>query len=956
MTPPDWYASTTTYGANVASEVGYYNGSGATSYYPANELTKTTVTTPQSSTKNIETNTWTDKKGRVVLSQRKEAGSSTNVANMYTLYDDKDRVAKILPPGVGTTIGDAGLRFEYLYDDANNLITKKVPDMASVVMKYNNRDQLVLTQDGNLLALGKWALNKYDDYGRPISSGLYTGSSPDPNTALTYSEQHSNTTYGTTGVELGKVKSTLTWAPGLGTFINRTFTYSTVTGRMLTDTGTDNYTYTYDYAGNVLTKVRAHKTSTSSSTLTLTERYTYDRSGRKNTFYHQINSNAEKQVAKYAYDFRDRMIDKSLDSVKVGSVNSYLQNIDYAYNEQNWLTSLNSGSSFSALSQAAVALCASAPAIPNPTEAAFAADPDGNDLFKLDLYYDSPGLTFGSPTGQRNGNISQLVWQVRGRERQGYSLQYDYLDRLTTSYYADITSAGTASTNNKFQENVTYADARGNIGTINRNGNYKTTGSATCFTVGTIDNLTFTYNSGTNRLQKIADAATVTAAKSQGFNPGSASGTATYGYDANGNMTSDPYKAMTLTYNHLNLPITMNFGSTGNIAVLYDYVGKKLRKVVTPGTGTGYTQDYVDGLEYRTNSGGGTLTLEGIYHPEGRITPNGANFQYEYSIQDHLGNARLTFADLNANGIVDVPGDILQENHYYPFGMKMNYTWMDNVALDNRYQYNGKEFNDDLGLNWNDYGARWYDGNVGRFYSLDRFTEKYSFMSTYQYTSNNPLKYIDVNGDSIAIRVDKNNVAIYDKGKVYNSDGSQYTGKGVKIKKDGTMKLTGFLKSTVKALDKIRAGGDVGGKLVSKLETDKNMFVIKKDVKNKTVGRSISFDPSSSTGGPDEKGGNSRPAFVGLAHELAHALDWDDGVVDESPWITFSGGEIATNSEKYATFIENQIRAENNLPLREFYGEDNGKSVGRLLIPKTKASLHQSTMVHGVPVPYIYKK
>ena len=756
-TPPDWYAATTTYSTNSVGEVGYYNGSSATSYYPANTLNKTTVTTPQSSTKNIETITWTDTKGRVILSRRKESGSSTNIADTYTLYDDKNRVSKILPPGVNTSIGNADLRFEYLYDGANNMTSKKVPDMALVTMKYNNRDKLVLIQDGNMLALGKWILTKYDDYGRPVSTGLYTGSSPDPNASLIYSEQHANTTYGTSGVELGKVKSTLTWVPGFGTQVNRTFTYSTVTGRMLTDNGTnhlsnatgmDNYTYTYDYAGNVLTKIRAHKTSTSSSILTLTERYTYDRSGRKNAFYHQINTNAEKQIAKYAYDFRDRLIDKSLDSVKVGSVISYLQNIDYAYNEQNWLTSLNSGSNFSALSQAAVALCASAPSIPNPTEAAFAADPDGNDLFKLDLYYDSPGLTFGSPTGQRNGNISQLVWQVRGRERQGYSLQYDYLDRLTTSYYAEITSGGTASTNNKFQENITYtADARGNIATINRSGNYKTTGSATCFTVGTIDNLTFTYNTGTIRLQKVADATSVAAAKSQGFNPGSASSTATYGYDANGNTTSDPYKNLTLTYNHLNLPVSMNLSSIGSISILYDYTGKKLRKTIAPNTGTGYTQDYVDGLEYRTNSGGGTLTLEAVYHAEGRLTPNGASYQYEYNVKDHLGNTRLTFSDLNSNGIVDVPGDILQENHYYPFGMKMNYTWMDNATLDNKYQFNGLEKNEDLNLNLDLAVFRGYDATLGRWLQVDPKPSVSS--SSYSFVTNNPFRYADPLGDTL---------------------------------------------------------------------------------------------------------------------------------------------------------------------------------------------------------------
>ncbi len=163
-----------------------------------------------------------------------------------------------------------------------------------------------------------------------------------------------------------------------------------------------------------------------------------------------------------------------------------------------------------------------------------------------------------------------------------------------------------------------------------------------------------------------------------------------------------------------------------------------------------YVQGHINGLEYRTNGGGGTLTLESIYHAEGRITPlGGSNYQYEYTIKDHLGNARLTFADLNANSIVDVPGDILQENHYYPFGMNMSYGWMNNTGLiDNRYQYNGKELNDDFGLNWNDYGARWYDASVGRWWSVDPLANKFSNTTPYNSFLSNPLNIVDIQGDS----------------------------------------------------------------------------------------------------------------------------------------------------------------------------------------------------------------
>ncbi len=70
-----------------------------------------------------------------------------------------------------------------------------------------------------------------------------------------------------------------------------------------------------------------------------------------------------------------------------------------------------------------------------------------------------------------------------------------------------------------------------------------------------------------------------------------------------------------------------------------------------------------------------------------------------------------------SDGIITV-ADIKQISHYYPFGMNMEGNW-NGASGSNKYQYNSKEWNDDFGLGLNDYGARFYDAAVDRWWSVD---------------------------------------------------------------------------------------------------------------------------------------------------------------------------------------------------------------------------------------------
>jgi RHS repeat-associated protein len=101
----------------------------------------------------------------------------------------------------------------------------------------------------------------------------------------------------------------------------------------------------------------------------------------------------------------------------------------------------------------------------------------------------------------------------------------------------------------------------------------------------------------------------------------------------------------------------------------------------------------------------------------------------------------------NADG-VGTASDILQDEHYYPFGLRISDPRRSAGNPANRYQYNGKEWSEESGLGWYAYGARWYDPAVGRWWSVDPKADMYFGFSTYHAVLNNPIRLIDVNGMS----------------------------------------------------------------------------------------------------------------------------------------------------------------------------------------------------------------
>ncbi|GHN02378.1 hypothetical protein WSM22_38670 [Cytophagales bacterium WSM2-2] len=298
-------------------------------------------------------------------------------------------------------------------------------------------------------------------------------------------------------------------------------------------------------------------------------------------------------------------------------------------------------------------------------------------------------------------------------------------------------------------------------------------------------------------------------------------------------------------------------------------------------------------------------------------------YMYIYLSNEETTPVEVYFDDFK---VTQVKSPVVQQEDFYPFGLSFNSYQREN-SLFNKFQYNGKELQNDLSVNWYDYGARMYIPEIGRWGVVDPMAYKYPNLSPYNFVANNPIYYVDPDGREIWIAFTVTNEdgstsqqkVQYKDGKLFGTNGKEYTGGNTyatkvmsdlnQLSKDGDDVLSERL-TTLVGSEQIHTIGMP----TDPSEGNSSTPLSEEDVtNNKSTGSTIEYDPDAKK----SVEGKKRAPRAALAHELlSHSWDFDQG--KEKKGETENGIYLR---EVDAVNIENRVRAVAGDPKRKKYGD-----------------------------------
>ncbi len=608
--------------------------------------------------------------------------------------------------------------FQYKYDGRKRMTHKKVPGADWAYMVYDERDRLVMTQDGNqrVKAQPEWTFTKYDALNRPILTGIYI----EADTATRDQEDMQtkiNTFYANAegedwfesegGNELG--------------YTNRCFPDQTDESKHLTVTYYDDYSfkslittandYKYDNTRLVesgsdkgqpeqeFNRVQGQVTGSRVKNLDSNEwmwsvNYYDDRYRVIQVTADNNKGGIDKTTS--VYDFVGKVLRTKTDhSISGGTPVATSRKMTYdhvgrlletehrtnngpavtlaknEYNELGQLITKNlhseNGSTYKQQVDYRYNIRGWLTRINDSNLSAM--DGGAKDYFGMELAYEN-NIGVGGQDFQYNGNISAIKYstnqglgfnneelEIFEPTERGYVFQYDAMNRLNSATHKENTVAWTSSL--AYHEDGIDYDLNGNIMHLNRKGEQG---------VG-MDELNYHYKG--NQLLYVKDETE----SAEGFNDGNTTRD-DYLYDENGNMVTDKNKDIaTIEYNYLNLPNRVVKSSGEYVKYIYNAAGVKLsQQVYNASNQLQKHSDYLGEFFYEND------TLKFVNHEEGRIVMTEANPEYQYFLKDHLGNNRITFTTKNEPETFDATLDTGKETEEQNrFGAYNSYT---NQALD----------------------------------------------------------------------------------------------------------------------------------------------------------------------------------------------------------------------------------------------------------------------------------
>ncbi|MGB0175726.1 MAG: RHS repeat-associated core domain-containing protein [Owenweeksia sp.] len=686
------------------------------------------------------------------------------------------------------------LSTKYVYNSLNQLVSQTTPDGGTSDFWYDDLGRLVLSRNAqqNVVSGGKrrYSYSLYDELGRIYETGQLESAFSNPVPYLNASNFPDN--LATTRQEVTRTYYDQVELPAAQTYYQGQqagFIFENLQNRVSAIASYKSYNasgsnphltydaathYSYDEHGNVKTLVQDKRGHFTADALRFKRiDYTYDLiSGNVKEVGYQVGD-FDQLYHRYTYDADNRItqVTTSKDGVIWDTDASYdyyhhgplartelgefkVQGLDLAYTLNGWLKTLNSST---------LKVDRDMRKDDNSPTYDVARDAYAYSLHYFNGDYEPIGTNgiggtndaIASISGMssydlHNGNIGAIVNSIWNTSEDpirthGSRYRYDQLNRLREMDVFHKYNSGTdgvigdnnfnqATLTTDYKVRLNY-DANGNITGLERNG-YAGAGNVA------MDNLTYTYYSATNRLQRVDDAVSAGNYTTDVDDQTIANN---YTYDAIGNMVSDAAEeiaTISWTVSGKVKSITRTTGSTKpNLDFEYDASGNRITKIEKPRPGgvlssqgqwtyTHYVRDasgnvmgiYEESfascqecIEGATHDFSLKVSDQPVYGSErvgnirddrertGQVSFSGGNITYhglgdiggdgayrerelgnkDYELKNHLGNVQVTVADYKIWKTTEIEGSIFD----HPFDSEDDvYEWREEEIASFQFQ------------------------------------------------------------------------------------------------------------------------------------------------------------------------------------------------------------------------------------------------------------------------------